>query len=63
MSHDAQVQQWYDNRRDFLDSVYAESGKRTHGKEWLAGESPQKFVADQLEAWMKDNPFPKEDAA
>jgi len=60
MTHDAKVQDWYDCRKEFLNSVYVESAKRTEGNEWLAGETPQKFVADQLDAWLRDNPFPKE---
>ena len=60
MTHDTKVQDWYDARKEFLGSVYVESAKRTESNEWLAGETPQKFVADQLDAWLKDNPFPKE---
>ena len=59
-NNDAKVQDWYDFRREFLNSTYVESAKRTQSNEWLAGETPQKFVADQLDAWLKDNPFPKE---
>lgn len=60
MTHDEKVQQWYDNRREFLNFVYVESGKRTKCNEWLAGETPQKFASDQLASWLKDNPFPKQ---
>ncbi len=60
-NHDTKVQDWYDARREFLNSTYVESGKRTESNEWLAGENPQKFVADQIESWMKENPFPKEE--
>jgi hypothetical protein len=59
MTHDTKVQDWYDARKEFLGSVYVESAKRTKCDEWLAGETPQKFVADQLESWMKENPFPE----
>lgn len=57
--HDTKVQDWYDARKEFLNATYVESGKRTQGGEWLDGETPQKYVADQLESWLGENPFPE----
>ncbi len=63
VSHNEQVQRWYFARGEALTSFRVEADKRTAAGEWLAGETAEKFVSEQLESWLKDNPYPMEDAA
>lgn len=67
MTHDAKVQQWYEARRSYLDSLYIEDEKLNQGKEPPAGETTHEFMSKKMDLWMdkvgewiKENPFPEQ---